>query len=209
MHALRTVVATTVVLISAGGLAGSVVAQEDADGIVRPPTEFSGRVVCCDDYHEGTMKIVPLGRYEEGSLIRDELRGGLMRTDVDGMSDPRFDGTWSMYMAGDRYVDRGADTSDHPMLITGLLRIDNDEGTWQGSAPDGNMPDGPEVTWGMAMLTGEGAYEGLTTAFWSRLLDDQCFPGHPDTRCVHDVRGLVFEGEMPPLPEPVELSAEE
>jgi hypothetical protein len=191
--------AGSVILALLGGLGVAVVAQGDADAALEPPTQFSGRFVCCDDFQQGPIRPVLLGSTGEGDLIRREVRG-MMRSTGDEMSDPRFNGTYSIHMAGDEYVYEGVDTSDHPMLITGLLRIENDEGAWQGSAPDAYLPDGPEVTWGMMVLTGEGAYEGLTVAFWSRLVDDQCFPGDPDNPCVHDVRGLVFEGEMPPVP---------
>ena len=200
MRTLRLSLAGTFMLALLGGLSVAVVAQADDDEVVQPPTEFTGRFVCCDDFQQGTTKPVLLGPAGEGDLIHREVRGAMMRSTGDEMSDPRFNGTYSMYMAGDEYVYEGARTFDHPVLITGLVRIENKEGAWQGSGPDAYVPDGPEVTWGMMVLTGEGAYEGLTAALWSRLVDDQCFPGDPDNPCVHDIRGLVFEGEMPPVP---------
>ena len=41
-------------------------------------------------------------------------------------------------------------------------------------------------------MRGEGAYEGLTALMGIRLTEDPCGMG---------IRGVVFDGEMPPFPE--------
>ena len=54
-------------------------------------------------------------------------------------------------------------------------------------------------------LTGEGADAGLTALQWTNLVDDSCACWEPDNQCEWEIRGFVFEGELPPYPEvPVE-----
>jgi len=182
------------------GLSMAVAAQEDEDRAVQSPTEFSGRLSCSDDWQEGTTSNVVLGPMGDGVLVRRETRGGFFRPVVDEMSDPRFEGTWSAYLDTDEYVYPG-DAQDHPVLMAGMQRIENEEGAWQGSAPDAYVPDGPTTTWGVMTLTGERAYEGLTAVQWTNVVDDVCscvdLSADP---CAWDIRGLVFEGEMPPVP---------
>jgi len=165
------------------------------------PTEFSGRLSCFTYWQDGTTTNVVLGPMGEGNLVRRETRGGFFNFVVDEMSDPRFEGRWWAYLDADEYIYPGIDMDDHLTLTRGTQRIENDEGAWQGSAPGAHVPGAPLSTWELLELIGEGAYEGYTTLQWSNLVDDTCSCANPDNLCEWDIRGLVFEGEMPPVPE--------
>jgi hypothetical protein len=190
-----------IILALAGIFVISVVAQADDDRPVQSPTEFNGRLSCSDDWQEGTISDIVLGPMGEGDLVRREIRGGFFRPKVDEMSDPRFAGKYTAYLDSDEYIYPGVDLEEHPVLMTGVLRIEDDEGAWQGFAPDAYVPDAPLTTWGLLTLTGEGAYEGLSAVQWMNLVDDACSCVDPSADpCAWDVQGLVFEGEMPPVP---------
>jgi hypothetical protein len=73
----------------------------------------------------------------------------------------------------------------------GTLRIENADGAWQGSMVYAYLSDGTGTT-GSTVLTGEGAYEGLSAIWEERML-------FPD--CAADVRGLLIEGAPPAAPE--------
>jgi len=201
MRTLRVSLVGTVILVLLGSLSVVVFAQAEGNEAIQPPAEFSGRLSCpiATDWQQGAVTNVLLGPMGEGNLFRRETRGGFFRPVVEEMSDSRFAGTWTAYLDTDEYVYPG-DMEDHPVLMTGLQRIEDDEGAWQGSAPDAMVPDAPLTTWGLLALTGEGAYEGLTALQWTNLVDDTCSCGNPDNLCEWDIRGLVFEGEMPPVP---------
>ena len=72
------------------------------------------------------------------------------------LSDPRLEGTYYYSGAWKGYIGGRAHTA--------TLRMENDEGAWQGSLVSANLPDGSWTT-GSAVLVGEGAYEGLV-AIW-------------------------------------------
>jgi hypothetical protein len=97
------------------------------------------------------------------------------------MSDPRLEGTY-YYSAAERGGSHSA-----------TLRMENEEGAWQGSMVTAKLSDGSWTT-GSAVLVGEGAYEGLV-AIWEH---GYLFP----EACAADVRGLIVEGDVPPAPEP-------
>lgn len=97
-------------------------------------------------------------------------------------SDPRLEGEY--YYSETYSGDSGATSA--------TLRIENDEGAWQGSMVYANLSDGTGTT-GAAVLVGEEAYEGLSAIREERFL-------FPD--CAADVSGLLIEGEPPAAPEP-------
>lgn len=75
------------------------------------------------------------------------------------------------------------------------VRLDAPNGAWVGSAHGVAGTDGNLMLY---ELTGEGAYEGLSAFFGQ---DNSQWP-------VVRFDGRVFEGEIPPMPEPLEPSAE-
>ena len=68
------------------------------------------------------------------------------------------------------------------------LRIESAGGAWQGTATGATLPDGASAN-GPLVLTGEGAYEGLTAVLvWIK------------GSCFFDFRGIVMEFPDPPVP---------
>lgn len=197
MRTLRLSLVGIVTLSLVGGFALTTLAQATSDEAVRAPTEFSGWMDCPYYWHDGKVTNVVLGPVGEGNLVRRETRGQFWRDSMDEMSDPRFSGTVWAYFEMDEYVYPGADTENHPEFVTGVMRIQNDAGAWQGPFGGAYWPAGPfqEPAWYPQRLTGEGAYEGLT-AVWGML-----FAEDP---CGWDIEGIVFEGEMPAPPVVVE-----
>jgi hypothetical protein len=70
-------------------------------------------------------------------------------------------------------------------------RIENDDGVWQGSLLILGFPDGEEAT-GPTVMTGEGAYEGLSAVVMIGFREAPC----PNTR------GYIIEGGVPAPPVP-------
>ena len=90
---------------------------------------------------------------------------------------------------------RDGDRDAYDILVTESIdamyrvaRIENDEGAWHGSTSRLTMPGGV-VENSVIVLTGEGAYEGLTAVLYS-------FEGG----CFFDYRGIVTEIPDPPVP---------
>lgn len=147
---------------------------------------------------EGATVPVLLNRFDEGSLFRYETRGSVMRMTVNEMSDPRFEGSWSGIGNSDEYR---FSTSQEPLfgLARVLMRMEDDEGAWQVTGDEPYLPGVPQPEWAMAVMTGEGAYEGLTALVANRFRADPC---------GWDVQGLLFKGEPPSMPEWLEPPAE-
>ncbi len=202
MRTFRISLTGMVVLALVGVLSVTTVARSDDAEAMEPPAEFSGRISCpvATDWHQATVTDVVLGPLSDGDLIRREARGGFFGPVVDEMSDPRLEGVWSVYLDLDEYLYPGVDRQEHVVLMTGLQRIENSAGAWQGSAPSAFVPDAPLTRWELVVLVGEGAYEGLTALQWTNVVDDTCSCGDAENLCAWDIRGLVFEGQMPPIP---------
>jgi hypothetical protein len=101
-------------------------------------------------------------------------------------TDPRFSGTHYYSWDGDTYT--LASGGKGPLAYAEGLRIENPEGAWQGEASGATLPDGTSWT-GPLVMTGEGAYEGLTAVLlWT------------EDRCFLDLRGIVIEFPDPPVP---------
>jgi hypothetical protein len=177
-----------------------VLSQDPSDQLAQPPSEFSGRYHCPQVWTSGTVTNVVLGPLEDGNLVLSTVRGAWFQPTVDEMSDPRLEGTITISLSSDRYYYPDLDVEDAPTLMRWSVRIETDEGAWQGSAPDAHLPGGLTQGWGLFMLEGEGAYEGLTASVWTKLDEASCSCWSHGPRCMWDVRGLIFEGDMPPVP---------
>jgi hypothetical protein len=120
----------------------------------------------------------------DGEMTITRGRGATWRLSVSDVSDPRLDGTWYASLDGDQYtLPQGV---PGPGVSTWTTRIENDEGAWQGSTVTVEFPDGESLR-GPLVLTGEGAYEGLT-AVAIELDEDVC----PNSR------GYIINGAVPP-----------
>jgi hypothetical protein len=109
----------------------------------------------------------------------------------------------------DEYVGPDTNLPDCLQLMSSVLRIETEDGAWQARdtmfhLPGTWTPDVPQ-TWEPTVMTGEGAYAGLTALVESRLLDPDCYcrsGGGAPRRCSWELRGVVVLGEMPPMPMP-------
>jgi hypothetical protein len=109
------------------------------------------------------------------------------------MDDPRLTGTVSYEINAD-----GRTVGDtESALLSVHWRIENEEGSWSGSCPslfiaeqdaDPSTMD-PYIF--SCLYTGAGAYEGLNAFL---VQENPAEPPYP-------VKGLIFEGDMPPMPE--------
>jgi hypothetical protein len=103
-------------------------------------------------------------------------------------SDPRLPPESAMVENYDIYQ------TDDGTQVVGLsaVRLDGPDGSWTGTATSlYSLPDGTGS--GFMVLTGEGAYEGLSAVL----------QGDPT-----GLDGYIFEGELPPMPDPPEPPAE-
>jgi hypothetical protein len=148
------------------------------------PGEFTVCVPYNDTLRRGTDEqvVVP---HPDGDMTIERQRGYTW-SGTHRASDPRFSGTHYYSWDGDTYT--LASGGEGPLAYAEGLRIENAEGAWQGEASGATLPDGTSWT-GPLVMTGEGAYEGLTAVLlWT---DDACFL---------DLRGIVIEFPDPPVP---------
>lgn len=122
-------------------------------------------------------------------LLRGHLGVGYMEA-----TDPRASGVLtSVANVNQLLVGRGG-------LAAGVarLRLVNDGGAWSGTRQGFHMVTDRGGATTMAVLTGEGGYEGLTLVM-VEYADDNA-----QTR-----RGVIIPSDqMPPIPDPVELPVE-
>ena len=123
--------------------------------------------------------------HPEGDMTVERQRGYTWAGSITA-TDPRFSGTHYYSWDGDIYTLASGD--DGPQVAADGLRIENDEGAWQGSGTSVTLPDGTSA-YSPLVLTGEGTYEGLTAVLlW---IEGSCF---------FDFRGIVMEFPDPPVP---------
>jgi hypothetical protein len=176
-------------MLAATGAAG----QSEEPGGIAPPTEFSGFVPCnFTAEQEGAVTETVVGSVDDGDLVLRRTRGQVWRLPDVQSEDPRFTGTYSTDLDLDTYYTPGADVEAAPTLSAGRLRLENEDGAWQGEYASGSWPDGPsdDAASGI-LLRGEGAYEGFT-ALWTERYSEEL--------CGWEFEGVVFEGEAPPAP---------
>jgi hypothetical protein len=167
--------------------AGSLTAQQEADA-PQPPVEVTACIMPGPAVHAGTNErvVVPLS---DGEMTIVRERDTTFRQVLYEVSDPRLEGTLYQAWAADVYTLPGNE-AEGPVFVTFTDRIENDEGAWQGSSVILDFPDGTG-TWAPLVMTGEGAYEGLTAIVGFKLEDDECV-----------VRGYIIEGAIPAPPVP-------
>jgi hypothetical protein len=195
---LRVGVAAAVVLGVGGGLVASGVLTPDRlfqqavspspsespePTIIGVPVEFTGRIECGNQVGFGRTTNVSGSTEDGAAVVRTEGRGDAWQM-VWEVSDPRLQGTYTHHSDWDSYAVDSA-TGGEPGITTVTVRIENDEGTWQGSRLDIGYADGQENWDPMMTLTGGGAYEGLRAVMHATAL--------PTDGCVNDVRGYIFE----------------
>jgi hypothetical protein len=148
------------------------------------PGEFTICIPMNTPLRTGTDERVVIA-HPEGDMTMERTRGYTW-TGIHTATDPRFSGAHYYSWDGDTYTLGSGD--DGPVAYAEGLRIENAEGAWQGQARGATLPDGASWT-GPLVMTGEGAYEGLTAVLlWT---DDACFL---------DLRGIIIEFPDPPVP---------
>ena len=102
-------------------------------------------------------------------------------------TDPRLSGTHYYIWAANTYSLTPGGSGPH--AFADAMRIENEEGAWQGSAQGIELADGT-TQHSPFVLTGEGAYAGLTAI----LLD-------VEGSCFFSYRGVVMEMPDRPVPD--------
>ena len=186
---MRAIKTTTISILAVGLLAGSAVgvAAQDEEAAAEPstPAKVAGTIdgTAQDLVQEPTETVV------DGVL---EVRGVITEGDRFEMDDPRLTGTVTLAVNVDVHK-----VSDFEDVVAGsfALRLDNEAGSWSGqgtSVGHGGAGMSQEEMLGLDtwVLTGAGAYEGLSTILLVDPVGD-----------LPTVEGVIFAGEMPPAPE--------
>ena len=188
MRTMRLALAATVTLALLG-LGGAAVAQDEAD---KPDsvTHVTGEA-----FDARTIKQGAYVESDEG----EQIRGAIFEHDIE-WSDPRLPTLMRLHENLDTYWigDDGA-----AWFWLGNVRLEGDVGAWTGTeyGLGEESPAGLTLQPRMMLLSGEGAYEGL-----SAMLQRQHEVITTGSQPVFE--GYIFEGELPPMPEPLEPLAE-
>jgi hypothetical protein len=153
------------------------------DGGLPAPVEFVGR------WEFGEPLVPEVSRTIAG-ITRN--RGGIWRASIEGMSDPRLDGT--LTSAANMNIYPSISLDGPPIFVFNeVIRIENELGAWQASPHvgffiPGFSADDAMTDWTI-VLTGEGAYGGLSTIAFLDTHDGWI-----------DVRGVILPSSYPPEP---------
>lgn len=181
MKGLKTTIAT---VFAVGLLAGSAVGVAAQDEEPTGSTYFTGTIA-----RDGTLVSEPSETVVDGIL---EGRGIVFEGESIETTDARMTGTLSRALNGN--VHKVGDFEEL-VLETAAWRIENEGGSWsgQGSAlihGGAEMSDDEATDLDTILLTGEGAYEGLTAYVIADWTEDPVV-----------IEGAVVVGEAPPVPE--------
>jgi hypothetical protein len=185
---LRTPIAVTAAVGLLAWSTSSLAAQdEDA-----PPVPVSACITPGPEVQQGTEEEV-VTSLPDGEMTITQSRGFTYRQSLTSVSDPRLEGTLYQAVNQDDYTLPGDEpsvgiTSGRPTgLAIGTFtnRIENGEGAWEGSAVQLDLPDGTTYVAPLVM-TGEGAYEGLTAIVGFVDIWNDCA-----------VTGYIIEGSIP------------
>ncbi len=113
---------------------------------------------------------------------------GMLITETYEWSDPRLPAVKQSIMNFNSYAGEG---DGRGLMGQTAMRMEDSVGAWTGGAMTMQYVDGRGVGWDTYF--GEGAYEGLVAVL-------QC--------TSEGCEGQIFEGERPPMPDPVEPPAE-
>ena len=188
-----------IAVIAASGLfavSADRLAAQDEDA-PQPPVEVTACFGPGPEVHRGTEEqvVVPV---TDGDMTILQSRGFTYRQSLTSVSDPRLEGTLYQAVNQDDYTLPGDEPSagisdSRPTglaIATFTNRIENDEGAWEGSAVQLDSPDGTTYVAPLVM-TGEGAYEGLTAIVGFVDIWNDCA-----------VTGYIIDGSVPAPPTP-------
>ena len=181
MRTLRMSLAGTVILALLGGLGSVALAQEDADSAKVTP--FTGvRLSVISDTSEEEWSV-------DGDIGHARFFKALETVE---WSDPRLPSEMRSVANFDMY--NIGEMREMPMAGTTLLV--GQDGYWTGAYT--GFCDEVGDCYGMNVLTGHGDYEGL---FATLRATSEYDPNYESDVLFN---GLIFEGEMPPVPDPIE-----
>jgi len=186
---VRAIKTSIISILAIGLLAGSAVGAAAQDEEVAAEPTTPAKVTGTIDSEAGDLVQEPTETVVDGVL---EVRGGVFTGDRFEMDDPRLTGT----ATGTFNVDVHKE-SDFIDVVAGSLglRIENEAGSWSGQGTTvfhggGTIPQEEALNLDTWLLTGAGAYEGLSAYLIVDPTED------PPT-----VEGVIYAGEMPPFPE--------
>jgi hypothetical protein len=154
---------------------GVTMAQSEADEMLPTPTYLTGTEQDAGLFSvDSNTEVFPWGTRETVGFSR-----------VVESTDPRI--------MGDLDVVYTYDQAGALARGTGLARLVNDGGEWQGPVTILYYPDGDEFR--IAVMEGSGGYEGLTYVMTNSV----------DVYGVGQPEGLIWEGGLPPVPNAEQL----
>jgi hypothetical protein len=188
MRTLRLSLAGTVILALLGGLSGAVAAQAEETASALPVAAVTGTVITQvfdDSDEEYSVNAAGVGHARGTHLV-----------ETYEYSDPRLPAEKRIELNFDIYPLRGW---GDVWVLTSTIRLDGPDGYWTGTGqwfgPVGGKLASMDVYAGSQdVLVGHGAYEGLMAVL--------------GCDGVTGCSGYIVKGEMPPMPDPVEPSAE-
>jgi len=175
MRTLRLSLVGVVALVLLGGLGGAVVAQPESDA----PGSDESTVLSFTMPDHGLTE-APAVLFHDGLGLRQRFS---FQGAIDS-GDPRLSGKLWAILDHDTYSD------SQGSVFVGIVGIDNDDGAWRGTSRGYSTPNNEHI-YDQLLLTGEDAYEGLSAILFLM-----------DTGTGWDVVGMVYPGELPPMPEP-------
>ena len=176
---------TLITAIAIGLLAGSAVGVAAQETETEAPTEFTATWA-----HNFGPGVRPNVISRGSNILGPDLGRGYANHPliIESAGDPRFEGEVTYIVNQDRYTSNGA-----LVVFNRAFSVENDEGTWRGVPhPFLRFSDG-EASGTTQLFIGEGGYAGSYA-----LVDIQNDPAVEGWT----IRGVIFEGEPPPAPEP-------
>jgi hypothetical protein len=181
MRTLRAVLVGMVIIALLGGLSGAVLAQDEE----QTATHVTGRVIS-GEWGGATSETA------EGSIQHMLDMQAVRQVE---WSVPRLPPT----MTGRMNLDAHWRETDAILPWASTHRLDGPDGAWTVTERGFMEADG---AFALLVLTGEGAYEGLS-AMLVEVVSEEITGDSPTIW-----EGYIFEGGLPPLPDPVEPPAE-
>jgi hypothetical protein len=178
MRTLRLSLAGAVILALLGSVSGAVLAQDDTEDQARV-AHVTGKLI--DQVWDDTQ----LDFTTEAGV---NYGRGMRLMETYEWSDPRLPALKTSILNFNSYPSRDAERGIMTQLSN---RMEGPDGAWVGTATSMQFVDGRGQ--GQDIYVGEGAYEGLVAVMFCD--SEGC-------------EGQIFEGELPPVPDPVEPSAE-
>ncbi len=168
--------------IAIGLVAGSAVGVAATDDETAAPVAFTA------SWKAGGGIVRPMtSTVAEGV---EEYRGGAFTPRViDEATDPRLVGHVTLAVNYNDYPAR-----DGLRVVNHAFRVENEDGAWQQLPTINIQWPGEENLGVVGVLVGEGAYDGLIAVF-DNVID-------PEAGGTFDLHGFIFEGGLPPAPEP-------